>query len=57
MMLTCPICDEEIDAPEIDGEVFKCPVCEEKLQSFCIRGFWEVHRAMETKHDDDDDDI
>ncbi|MBN1785397.1 MAG: hypothetical protein JW825_00200 [Candidatus Methanofastidiosa archaeon] len=56
MMLTCPLCDEDIEAPEIDGEIFKCPVCEEKLQSFRIGKFWEVHKAMERRYDEDDDD-
>ncbi|HPR41041.1 MAG TPA: hypothetical protein PK718_00645 [Candidatus Methanofastidiosa archaeon] len=55
MMLACPVCEEDIDAPEIDGETFKCPYCKAKLQSFCIGGFWEVHRAMKIKRDDDDE--
>jgi len=55
MMLECPVCEEEIEAPEVDGEIFQCPYCEEKLQSFKIGKFWEVHRAMETNHEDEDD--
>jgi len=53
-MLVCPVCESDIDAPEIDGELFQCPTCEAKLQAFCIGGFWEVHKAMDNKIDEDD---
>jgi len=55
MIQVCPICEQDINIPEVDGEEFKCPHCEGKLQVFNISGVWEVYRSMGKVRDEYDE--
>ena len=55
MMQICPLCEQDIQVPEVDGEEFKCPHCKGKLQVYNIGGVWEVTPSLGSVQREDDE--